>query len=185
MNSFINEIKQYSTADIILILEDQLDLYSEEEIRLLREELLSRPADALEREKHERELAAEKLEQMEEQKERDRRELERMAQEDADRKQKEIQHMMRLNKLKQSGADGYYEYKAISLQDENGMFRSNSGRADITSMNEVLNELGLEGWRLITAYTNELGKNAFSGGGFGVNATVDENILIFERFVKF
>jgi hypothetical protein len=41
---------------------------------------------------------------------------------------------------------------------------------------------------LVTAYSNELGKNALSGGVggalLGVNSTVDENILIFERFVK-
>jgi len=184
MNSFINEIKQYSTSDIMLILEDQLDLYSEEEIRLLKEELLSRPADSLEREKREREIAAEKLEQLQEQKERDRQEQERIAQEDADRRQKESEYAVRLEKLKKSGAAGYYEYKAISMVD-NHFFSSRSGRADIAYMNEILNELGLEGWRLVTAYTNELGKNAVSAGGFGVNSTMDENILIFERFVKF
>lgn len=56
------------------------------------------------------------------------------------------------------------------------------------SMTQVLNELGLDGWHLVTAYSNELGKNALSGGiggvMTGVNSTIDENILIFERFVK-
>ena len=55
-------------------------------------------------------------------------------------------------------------------------------------MAERLNELGIEGWHLVTAYSNELGKNALSGGVggavFGVNSTIDENILIFERFVR-
>ena len=185
MDNFIREIKQYSTEDILLILQDQLDLYSEEEIRLLKEELRSRPADALEREKRERELAAEKLEQYEEEKERERKEQERLAAEENERRQKEARHAARLSKLKQSGAEGYYEYKAVSLQDESGFFRSKSGSVDISAMNEVLNELGMEGWRLVTAYSNELGKNAFSAGGSGINSTVDENILIFERFVKF
>ena len=54
---------------------------------------------------------------------------------------------------------------------------------------QTLNELGIDGWHLVTAYSNELGKNALSGGAggvmLGVNSTVDENILIFERYVKF
>ena len=32
MEDFIREVKEMPTADIMLILEDQLDLYSEEEI---------------------------------------------------------------------------------------------------------------------------------------------------------
>lgn len=55
-------------------------------------------------------------------------------------------------------------------------------------MTHTLNELGIDGWHLVTAYSNELGKNALSGGAggvlLGVNSTIDENILIFERFVK-
>ncbi len=94
----------------------------------------------------------------------------------------------RFEKLSQIGLDGYYEYKVISLQDESGLFRRNSGRLDIDSMAETLNQLGAEGWHLVTAYSSELGKNMLSGGAggavFGSNSTVDEHILIFERFVK-
>ena len=68
------------------------------------------------------------------------------------------------------------------------MFNSNSGKVDVATMTVILNDLGIEGWHLVTAYSNELGKNALSGGAggalLGVNSTVDENILIFERFVK-
>ena len=96
---------------------------------------------------------------------------------------------MRIENLKESGAEGYYEYKTISLLDVGGIFNSNSGRVDTYEMTQTLNELGVDGWHLITAYSNELGKNALSGGTggalLGVNSTVNENILIFERFVKF
>ena len=105
------------------------------------------------------------------------------------RRETEQQHFLEIEKLKRTGAEGYYQYKAISLMDVGGLFRSNSGRVNTEAMTKTLNELGMEGWHLVTAYSNELGKNAMSGGAGGVllgsNSTVDENILIFERFVRF
>ncbi len=103
--------------------------------------------------------------------------------------QSEQEHIFAIEKLKKTGVEGYYQYKVISLLDIGGLFSSNSGRVNTETMTQTLNELGMEGWHLVTAYSNELGKNALSGGagGFimGTNSTVDENILIFERFVKF
>ncbi|MBR4888063.1 MAG: DUF4177 domain-containing protein [Clostridia bacterium] len=134
----------------------------------------------------------EKVKQQEEEKrqqeERDRKEWFRQQQEEFQRKQKEEQHRLQIEQLKAKNLDGYYEYKVISLSDIGGLFKSNSGRVDIVAMTQTLNELGIEGWHLITAYSNELGKNALSGGAggvlLGINSTVDENILIFERFVR-
>ena len=95
---------------------------------------------------------------------------------------------MRLDNLRKQSFNGYYEYKVISLSDVSGLLKKNSGKVDIEAMTQTLNDLGLDGWHLVTAYSNELGKNALSGGVggalLGVNSTVDENILIFERFVK-
>lgn len=82
-----------------------------------------------------------------------------------------------VNQLKVSGKTGYYEYKAISVVD-------NRGVVDVAQLTEKLNKLGLEGWKLQCAYSNEVGKNALSIGGVGNNSTVDQNILIFERFVN-
>lgn len=100
----------------------------------------------------------------------------------------EERYRLCIDELKSKNIDGYYEYKAISLQDIGGLFKSNSGRVNIEAMTQALNYLGLDGWHLVTVYSNELGKNALSGGVggalLGVNSTVDENILIFERFVK-
>lgn len=127
-------------------------------------------------------------EQKKQQAEYDKQEKIRQQQEELARKQKEEQYHLRIRKLKEENVDGYYEYKVISVLDVDGIFRSNSGRVDTAKMTETLNELGIDGWHLVTAYSNELGKNALSGGAgsvlLGVNSTVDENILIFERFVK-
>ncbi len=115
-------------------------------------------------------------------------ELYAIQQEQRERERIQQQHKSRMENLNNMGFDGYYEYKVLSLLDESGFFRKDSGRVDVLSMTRILNELGAEGWHLVTAYSNELGKNALSGGAggavFGVNSTVDENILIFERFVK-
>ena len=109
--------------------------------------------------------------------------------EEAAKKQKEEQYRLRINKLKEKNIEGCYEYKVVSLLDVGGLFKSNSGRVNTEKMTQILNELGIDGWHLVTAYSNELGKNALSGGAggvlLGVNSTVDENILIFERFVRF
>lgn len=127
-------------------------------------------------------------EQLEFQKEYDRQEKFRQEREEFERRKREEQYHLRIDRLKNNNLDGYYEYKVISLSDENGLFKRNSGSVDTEAMTQTLNYLGLDGWRLVTAYSNELGKNALSGGAggalLGVNSTVDENILIFERFVK-
>ena len=68
-----------------------------------------------------------------------------------------------------------YEYLVESVYDE---WR---GGTNINKFQEVLNLHASQGWRLITAITNELGKNSTSLNGFGVNSTQDQTILIFER----
>ena len=84
---------------------------------------------------------------------------------------------MHLEKLRNSGVDGYYEYSVMSLVDE-------GGRTNIQTMAETLNQMGLAGWKLVSSHTNELGKNALLLAGFGMNTTADETVLIFERFIK-
>ena len=107
----------------------------------------------------------------------------RFLQEDLKRKQTEQQHSVSIEKLKREGAEGYYQYKVISLMDEN------AGYINVQTLTANLNALGIEGWHLVTAYTNEIGHTSqtsgFGGISSGTNATVDQSILIFERFVKF
>ena len=170
MDDFINEVKNMPTADIMLILDDQLDLYTDAEISILRKELNSRPNNAIELEERERER------------------LEEIQRAEKIRQEKETYYRNKIHNLKNNGVNGYYEYRVISLLDEKGFFNSQSGRVDVETMTHTLNELGLDGWHLITAYSNELGKNAFAlgigGAASGINSTIDENILIFERFVQ-
>ncbi len=92
-------------------------------------------------------------------------------------KQAQERFHARIEHLKAMGKTGYYEYKVISIVDK-------KGSVDINRLVYELNDLGLDGWRLQCAYTNELGENSLSIGGFGVNATADQNILILERFVS-
>ena len=88
----------------------------------------------------------------------------------------------KIENLSNMGYEGYYEYKVVSLNDDN------AGGINSSTVERNLNMLGLDGWRLRCAYTNEVGRNSTSGGlgGFsaGTNSTIDQNILIFERFVK-
>ena len=141
-------------------------------------------ASFLEDEKQKKEQLEQKLKEKQQQKE-----IERLDKINKERTEREQQHSLRMENLKNNHHEGYYEYKVISLSDIGGLFSSNSGRVDVEKMTSVLNDMGLDGWHLVIAYSNELGKNALSGGAggimLGVNSTVDENILIFERFIKF
>ena len=70
-----------------------------------------------------------------------------------------------------------YEYKVIDVRDK-------FGKVNIEKLSDILNQYGKQGWHLVTAYTNELGKNALIAGGIGINATADQNILILERKIS-
>ena len=109
---------------------------------------------------------------------RQKRQIVQLTPEQVRQKAEQEKYQARINRLKATGRDGYYEYKVISLVDK-------KGAVDTERLMNELNDLGLDGWRLQCAYTNEIGKDALSIAGFGINATADQNILIFERFVKF
>lgn len=167
MDKFKIEVKELSTADLLLILEDQVDLYSEEELQILRDELASRPENALELEAEEQ-AKKERIEAEAAQ----RAERERQAQ----RQKQAFEN--RINLLKSKGYEGYYEYTTLSLVDNDG------GGLTTAQVTQLLNDYALDGWRLASAYANELGHNSTSGGsgGFstGTNSTVDQHILILE-----
>ena len=171
MNNFKNEAKGLSTEDLLLILEDQVDLYSEDELKILRDELTSRPENALELEAEERARKERIEEEAAHQAERERQ---------IQRQKQAFEN--RINSLKLKGYEGYYEYTTLSLVDDDG------GGLTTTQVTQLLNDYALDGWRLISAYANELGHNSTNGGfgGFstGTNSTVDQHILILERFIR-
>lgn len=155
--TFLDEIRNTSTNDLELILQDQKDLYSADEILIMQKEFESR-------------------------------EDKNMALFDnVDDEDKTIEHSHVINReerikaLKAKGVKGYFEYTIISIQDEN------SGEVNTCYLNERINDMALDGWRLKTAFTNELGKNSSSisilGGTGGTNSTIEQNVLIFERYV--
>ena len=113
----------------------------------------------------------------------EKEEIYKKIREEEERREKIQQEFQaKMDNLIEMGLDGYYEYKVISLSDDN------SGGINSSTIQNNLNNLGLDGWHLRCAYTNELGKNSNSSGygGFSTstNATIDQNILIFERFVR-
>ena len=71
-----------------------------------------------------------------------------------------------------------YEYTLDVINDKA------SGAANIDAILQSLQKHASEGWRLVTIFTNEIGKNAISVGGIGINATMDQSMLIFERKIQ-
>lgn len=104
-------------------------------------------------------------------------EIRRIEQAEANKKARMEYLQDKRDRLKAAGQDGYYEYKVISVADR-------KGAVNVERLTGILNELGIDGWRLKCAYTNELGIDSLQIAGFGINSTADQNVLILERFVK-
>ena len=75
-----------------------------------------------------------------------------------------------------------FEYDVVSILDKE------HGGVDIERMSEVIASHASKGWRLVFAFPNEIGHDSslseLAGISIGINATIDQNILIFERCVK-
>lgn len=129
------------------------------------------------RQEYERQRQEAERQRQEAERQRQEAERQRIDLEERHRKFLQEQYNARIEALRARGMTGYYEYKVISLVDQRGS-------VDINRLMNQLNELGLDGWRLQCAYTNEMGKDSLSIAGFGINSTADQNILILERFVR-
>lgn len=74
-----------------------------------------------------------------------------------------------------------YEYDVVTAHDSHG-------RTDTNNLKKTLIRYSVQGWRLKTAFTNEIGSNmvggAIVGVGIGSNSTSDEVVLIFERKIR-
>lgn len=171
MEEFKKEVAEMSINDIMLILEDQLDLYTDEEIAILRQELAYRSCsnDTYEKEMINKIL---KIKREEERIEENKKILE---------EQRKL-FKAKIDNLRSQGYKEYYEYTALTISD------NSNGTVDINEMINRMNELALNGWKLVTAFTNEIGKDSFTGGfggiSSGVNSTIEQNILLFERKVS-
>lgn len=94
-------------------------------------------------------------------------------QKEQDAKEREIK---RVNYAK--SFNEFYEYDVVTIINED------HGTIDKGKMMKILSDHAKNGWKLHTMYSNELGKNALSLLGFGVNSTACEDVMIFERRVK-
>lgn len=69
-----------------------------------------------------------------------------------------------------SDSEGYYEFSIINILD------SRSGNVDLEQVLDELNKMGREGWQIKCAFSNEIVEDSSS---------IDQSVLILERFVKF
>ena len=71
-----------------------------------------------------------------------------------------------------------YEYDVVTVVNKN------NGIVDAEAMKKTLTSYASKGWKLHTMYSNELGKNALAILGIGINTTVCQDVMIFERRVS-
>ena len=75
-----------------------------------------------------------------------------------------------------------YEYDVVSILDKE------HGGVDTERLSEVIAYPASKGWRLVFAFPNEIGHDSslseLAGVSIGINATIDQNVLIFERRIK-
>lgn len=85
-------------------------------------------------------------------------------------------------RLEQIRKNAYYEYDYIVVPN------LSDGSTNKERIEEVIAIHAMQGWRLITMYSNELGKNsmgvAVAGVGGGTNTTMCEDVMVFERCIK-
>ncbi len=79
------------------------------------------------------------------------------------------------NRFKQYQKNPLYEYKVETVMDSAVL-----GKFDQDNTQRLINNYAINGWRLHSAFTNEVGKNA----ALGINATINQTVLIFERCIK-
>ena len=69
-----------------------------------------------------------------------------------------------------------YNYEVETIKDIRG-------QTDVKTLTRVLKQYGRDGYRVVSIFTNELGKNAMSINGIGTNSTCDEVIVVFEKVI--
>ncbi len=75
-----------------------------------------------------------------------------------------------------------FEYDIVSILDKE------HGVVDVERMSEVIAAHACKGWRLAFVIPNEIGHDSslteLNGMSIGINSTLDQNILIFERRIR-
>ena len=86
-----------------------------------------------------------------------------------------LKKLINIDKKINSHQNKKYEYKICTIMDRG------SGAVDLNALTETINKMASEGYRVKNVFTNELGKNSVSVAGIGVNSTMDQVVIIFER----
>lgn len=85
-------------------------------------------------------------------------------------------------RLEQIKKNPYYKYDYVVVPN------LSDGSTNKECIQEVIASHAMQGWRLITMYSNELGKNtmgvAVGGVGGRTNTTMCEDVMVFERCIK-
>ena len=75
-----------------------------------------------------------------------------------------------------------FEYDIVSILDKE------HGVVDVERMSEVITSHASKGWRLAFVIPNEIGHDSslteLDGVSIGINSTLDQNVLIFERRIR-
>lgn len=76
----------------------------------------------------------------------------------------------------------YYEYDYVVIPN------MPDGSTNKELIQDVIDSHAMQGWRLVTMYSNEIGKNSIgvsiASVGGGTNSTMCEDIMVFERCIK-
>lgn len=87
----------------------------------------------------------------------------------------------KFNLLEEKSFPNLYDYKIEKVGN------LPNGASDDVKIQRLLIHYAERGWKLHTIYSNELGKNANSAGyggmNSGTNATISEDVLVFERMM--
>lgn len=85
-------------------------------------------------------------------------------------------------RLEQIKKNPYYEYECVVVPN------LSNGSIDKEKIQEIVANYAMQGWRLVTMYSNELGKEmvevTVGAIGGGENTTMCEDVLMFERCIK-
>lgn len=85
-------------------------------------------------------------------------------------------------RLDQIKKNPYYEYDYVVVPN------LSNGSTNKKQIEEMISDHAMKGWRLVTMYSNEIGKNSMgvsvSGIGGGTNTTMCEDVMVFERCIK-
>lgn len=71
--------------------------------------------------------------------------------------------------------------KPVQYEYEIEVIRDLDGGTNVKRLQTILKKYSEEGYRVISIFTNELGKNSMSVGSLGINSTADQVVVVFER----